>query len=291
MADFLRRNRLLIYSFAFVIVSFQLMNLSIGNPQYPAYGAKVVDKIVSPFQKLYYEIFQSSKYYWEHYLWLINIESERDEYLARVKELEAQNSKLIEFENENTRLKTILNYTEQTNYKGILSTVIGRDPSNWVKTITIDKGSDAGFRNGLAVVDGNAVVGQIISTNSNTSRVLLVTDNSSAIDAILQNSRAQGTVEGMLETSKLKMRYVLKLKEFIPAVGERVIASGIDGVFPKGTVIGVVSKSESPANDLFQEIEIKPSIDISRLENVFVIIPQENMQSVIMPESNEVKIK
>jgi len=274
MAEFLRRHSLLLTTFGLLIGAFQLMSLSISNRALPQTGARAVDFVFLPFQKGYHEVFQSGKYLFNHYFWLLSVESERNELLSRVKELEAHNSRLMEYDSENKRLRRILNFSEQSGFSGVVSSVVGRDASNWVKSITIDRGSADGIREGLAVVDGNAVVGQTTTVNPHSSRVLLLTDNSSAIDAVAQSSRAVGTVEGGLGRSKLKFRYVLKLKEFQVNVGDRVIASGQDAVFPKGALIGVVSKVNPQASGWFQDIEVEPSVDVYRLENVLVLLPE-----------------
>ena len=107
-----------------------------------------------------------------------------------------------------------------------------------------------------------------------TSKVLLLTDSASAIDAVVQRNRAVGTAEGGLGRTSLRLRYVLKLKEFLIEPGDRVIASGLDGVYPKGALIGVVSSANPNAGGLFQEIEMQPSVDVYRLESVLVLIPE-----------------
>ncbi len=274
MAEFLRRHSLLLTTFGLLIGAFQLMSLSISNRALPQIGGRAVDFVFLPFQKGYHEVFQSGKYLFRHYFFLLNVESERNELLSRVKELEAHNSRLMEYDSENKRLRSILGFSEESGFSGVVASVVGRDASNWVKSITIDRGSSDGLREGLAVVDGNAVVGQTTTVNPHSSRVLLLTDNSSAIDALAQSSRAVGTVEGGLGRSALKFRYVLKLKEFLVNVGDRVIASGQDGVFPKGSLIGVVSKVNPQASGWFQDIEVEPSVDVYRLENVLVLLPE-----------------
>lgn len=276
MAEFLRRHSLLFTSIALLICSFQLMSLSVSNRAVPQYGARMVDTIFSPVEKGYHEVYQSTRYIWNHYFWLLDVETERNELMNRVKELEAHNSRLMEYDSENKRLRRILDFTDRSGYSGAVATVIGRDPSNWVKTITIDRGSADGLRAGLAVVDGNAIVGQTTAVGERSSRVLLLTDNSSAIDALAQSSRAVGTAEGGLGRSSLRLRYVLKLKEFQVNIGDRIIASGLDGVYPKGALIGVASKVNPQAAGLFQEIEVEPSVDVYRLENVLVLIPERS---------------
>ncbi len=274
MAEFLRRHSLHLTSLALLVCSVQLLNFSVSNPAIGRAGTRVIDSAIVPIEKAYYEAFQSVRFLWARYVWLVGVEEERNELQRRVRELEAHNSRLMEFDTENRRLRAMLRFSDKSGLRGVAAAVIGRDPSNWVSTITIDRGSDDGLRPGLAVVDGNAVVGQLTTVTRSSGRVLLITDSTSAIDAIIQSSRANGTVEGGLGAEGLNLRYVLKLKELTVNVGDRVIASGLDGVFPKGLLIGVVKNASATTSGLFQEIEVRPSIDVHHLENVLVIVPE-----------------
>ena len=259
------------------------MSASINNRALPQFGASFVSAVLAPLEKLHVEASQSLRYLWRHYLWLIDVETERNQLLERTKELEAHNSKLMEYESENKRLRKLLQFSEYSKQNGVVATVIGRDPSNWVKTITIDRGTDDGIRPGLAVVDGNAVVGQTIAASSHSAKVLLLTDNSSAIDAIVQSSRVSGIAEGGLQRNMLRLRYVEKSNEVVVQPGDRVIASGIDGVFPKGTLIGVVHQVDSQVPGMFQSIEVQPSVGLKRLENVLVILPEKSSNEAFEP--------
>lgn len=274
MTEFLRRHSLSLTSFVLFASAVQLLNLSVANPGLGRAGTRFVDGLLVPLEKTYYEAFQSVRFFWSRYLWLIGVEEERNELQRRVKELEAHNSRLMEYDTENRRLRAMLRFSEKSGMRGVAAAVVGRDPSNWVSTLTIDRGSDDGLRPGLSVVDGNAVVGQLTSVTRSSGRVLLVTDSTSSIDSIVQSSRASGTVEGGQGAEGLKLRYVLKLKEFAVNVGDRVIASGLDGVFPKGALLGVVKSVDPSSAGLFQEIELRPSVDVHHIENVLVIIPE-----------------
>ncbi|MFN8391645.1 MAG: rod shape-determining protein MreC [Bdellovibrionota bacterium] len=274
MAEFLRRHSLMLTAIALFLCSMQLMSLSVSNRSLSHSGIKFIDSVLVPLEKGYHEVLQSGKYVWNHYFYLLNVEAQRNELDKRVRELEALNSRLLEYDSENKRLRSILNFAEYSGYNGVVASVVGRDPSNWVKSVTIDRGTADGLRPGLAVVDGNAIVGQTTAVNAHSARVLLLTDNSSAIDALAQTSRAAGTAEGGFGRESLRLRYVLKIKEFQVNIGERVIASGMDGVFPKGSLIGVVSKVNPNSSGLFQEITVEPSVDVYRLENVLIVIPE-----------------
>lgn len=276
MPEILRRQKLLLTVLGLVLLAGQLMSSSIDNDKLPRMGSVVISAVLSPLEVIHHELTLSVRRVWQHYIWLQGVEEERNSLSVRMKEIEAQNSKLIEFEEENRRLKDLLNFRERTSSNGVLATIVGRDPSNWVKTVTINRGTEDGLRPGLAVVDGNAVVGQTISVNQYSAKILLLSDNTSAIDAIVQNSRAQGTVEGAFE-KKLFLRYVLR--EYPVSPGDRVVASGLDGVYPKGTLIGVVTTVEPANNGLFQNIELQPSTDLNRLETVLVLLPGEASKS------------
>jgi len=268
MADFISRHSLFITSLALLICSFQLMRASIENRDLPQIGGRVVNSVMDPVEDLNHEIFESVRYLWKHYIWLLDVETERNDYFDRIKALEAQNSRYIEYENENRRLRSLLSFAQGSERGGIAASVVGRDPSNWIQTVKIDRGSDEGIRSGLPVVDGHAIVGQTTVVGGGSSKVLLLTDHASAIDAIVQRSRAPGIVEGTGKES-LSFRYVLKDDEV--EVGDRVIASGLDGVFPKGTLIGVVTSARVDVIGLFQEIELEPSVNLRKLENLLVL--------------------
>ncbi len=274
MVGFFRRHSIAITAFMLFLVSLQLMSLSVANRALPRSGGRWLANISAPAEKGYHELAQLLQYFWQHYFYLIHIEEERDDLVARIKELESRNSRLTEYESENRRLKNLLRFSERSSLNGIVASVIARDSSNWISTITIDRGSDDGLREGLAVVDGNAIVGQTTAVGKKASKVLLLTDNTSAIDAIVQTSRAEGTIEGGANGAMLQLRYVLKLKEFAVSPGDRVIASGLDGVYPKGTLIGIVHTVDVTGGGLFQEIDVQPSVDIFRLENVLVLISE-----------------
>ncbi len=272
-SDFISRNSVPLCSLFLLAVSMQLMSASSRNPKIANSGALVIDTVLVPLEKGYHEVSESTKYLWTHYVWLLDVENERNSLLDRVKELEALNSRLMEHQRENDRLRGILQFSNTTSQQGVVATVVGRDPSNWIQTITIDRGADQGIAIGMAVVDGNAIVGQVTSVTAGSSKVLLLTDSTSAIDAIVQSSRATGIAEGGMHGGLLRLRYVERLQEIPVRAGDRVIASGLDGVYPKGTLIGVVHRTDESKGGLFQFIEVAPSADLRRLENVLVIAP------------------
>jgi rod shape-determining protein MreC len=289
MADFIRRHSLLLTTALLLIASFQLMSASIKHAELPRYGGEVLHRVLSPFQLMHSRSLESINHVWQRYIWLIHAQEERDEMALRLKHLEAQNSRLLEYQSENERLGSLLNFSQQTGLNGVAATVIGRDASNWIRTITVDRGTEHGVQVGQPVVDGEAIVGQTTVATNESAKVLLLTDQSSAIDSIVQRSRATGVIEGT-GGSILKMRYVLKEASVQP--GDRIIASGLGGVFLKGTLIGVVTSVVTPQGGLFHEVLVKPSMDQRRLENVLVVtddvpkplLKQQEAEQKALPE-------
>lgn len=271
MAEFLRRHRLGLSCVLLLAASFQLTSTSIARPRFAQFGSSLVGAALAPFTKIYQQSTSSVQSVWERYIYLVGLSKESGVLHQRLAALEARNSQLLEVEHENERLRQLLNFSVVSGVTGVTATVIGRDPSNWVRSITIDRGRNSGLRPGLSVFDGHGVVGQVISVTSESAVVLLLTDSSSAIDSLVQGSRGVGIVEGRGDETLL-LRYFLK--DYEVQVGDRVIASGLDGVYPKGALVGVVTLVRPDSSHLFQYVELTPVIDVRRIENVLVQIPE-----------------
>jgi len=165
------------------------------------------------------------------------------------------------------RLERLLDYREATGYTMIAAGVIGHDASGLYRTLLIDRGSSAGVEHQQAVLAPDGVVGRVIKVFPHSSLVLLLTDRSSGIDAIVQRTRDQGVVQGR-GGSGCELKYLDRSAEV--EVGDYVVTSGMGGRFPKGVWIGQVS-GVNRGGDLFQSVDVRPSADLERLEEVWVV--------------------
>ncbi len=210
---------------------------------------------------------------------------------AQVKELEAQLNKLTvdavrvrELETENSQLREQLAYKQanpdfaliggtilERNANPDLARVISQDPSNLVKYVTVDQGRVEGVSVGMPAATPAGLVGRISEVGAHWSRILLITDPSSAVNAVIQSSRATGVVQGLLGDSRdyLVMKYLPQGESV--KVNDLVLTSGIGGRFPKRLVIGQVVQVNKRDTDLFQETFIKPSVDFNRLEFLLIV--------------------
>jgi rod shape-determining protein MreC len=153
------------------------------------------------------------------------------------------------------------------------ASIIGEDGSPWFKTLVVDRGAADGFSDGMPVLAAEGVVGQVIKVSANSSRVLLVTDHASAIAAVVQRSRARGVVRGA-GSGRLSLEF--SMKEDDVKVGDQILTSGIGGIFPKGVPIGEVTMVKKGEYGIFQIVEVRPSVMLSRLEEVLVLARKPN---------------
>ena len=166
---------------------------------------------------------------------------------------------------ENLRLNKTFAFKERLPYRTLGARVIGRDASNWYKSLQIDRGAADGLRPDLAVLNADGLIGKITAVTRAEARVLLLTDPSCKASALVQSSREPGVVAGM------EMTYVDRRAKINP--GEAVITSGFGGVFPKGIFIGTIIKGRlDPQTGLYQTLELKPAVNYRRLEEVVVIL-------------------
>jgi rod shape-determining protein MreC len=189
---------------------------------------------------------------------------------AEVDQLSQEAVLVAELQRQNAELQSELGVRQtDPQFQWITARLIGFDPSNLIQAIIIDHGSRDGIADGMTVFTPRGLVGQVIQTTANTSKVLLVTDVSSSTDALIQSSRAKGVVSGS-RTGQLIMTYIpqgVKVQ-----TGDRVVTSGIGGVFPEGILIGTVTDVRQNDVDLFQSAQLEPAVDLGQLESVMVIV-------------------
>ena len=203
-----------------------------------------------------------------HYIPMVksrrDLDRQNRELRAENETLRQQVRALGEAGRENARLTHLVNLTQHTGFKTIGARVIGRDAGNWWKSIQIDRGSNDGLRENLPVLNADGLIGKIVKVTRGEARVLLIADPNCKASAMLQDSRLPGVVAGT------QMTYVDRNAKIAP--GEKVITSGLGGIFPKGVLIGTVVKAELNRQGMYQDVEIRPAVDFRRLEEVVVIL-------------------
>ena len=213
----------------------------------------------------------------------------------RNEELESQNVGLLlenvrlkEIEHEAVLLRDLLNFTQispslEIQGARVVGRVIGRDPSNLKRYITLDVGQEEGIERNMPVVTDQGLVGRISEVGNGWSRVLLIIDVSSSVQSITQSTRASGLVQGQADGS-LVMRAIGQGETI--SVGDTVFTSGLGGNFPRQILIGQITEVERKDYELYQSAVVQPTVDFDHLEAVLVITGFEAIEET-EPEEEE----
>lgn len=211
---------------------------------------------------------------WHGYIALIHVRRENKVLREELDRSININQEYREAMAENIRLRKLLKVKEEIKPPTLTAQIIGRDPSLWFRTLTIDRGTQDGIEKGMPVVAVEGVVGQILETSRSTSKVLLAHDPNSAVNALIQKNRVQGIVKGEGSQS-YDMLYILKNADV--EEGDLIITSGLGGSFPKGIPVGNVSSVIKTKRGMFQNITVTPSVNFSQLEYLIVILQQDSL--------------
>jgi rod shape-determining protein MreC len=252
----------------FIIINISL--LSFVRSRYGSFGlGRGAIIIIAPFQKAVATSTGFARNIWNHYFLVVSVAKENDRLRKALRYADAQKNQWREMEFANYRLRKILQFKKKVQNRVLAAEVTGRDPSFWFKAVMIDKGKFDGLKKGMPVIIPEGIAGHIAEVTSHYSKVLLIFDQNSAIDAFVQRTRARGIIKGET-TGRCLLKYVLQKHDI--RVGDIVVSSGLDGVFPKGLRIGYVSEVVKRTSGIFQEVKVTPYVDFDKLEEVLVIL-------------------
>jgi rod shape-determining protein MreC len=270
---FSKQTALIVGLIALVTSSILLLAVSSRRP-YPAEGSgRFAIAVVAPFQKKIDQTTRFMKSIWYNYFFLIQVAEENERLREQAQHFTALKYKHEEVLQANTRLRLLLELGPEVQRPVLAAQVIGKDPSPWFQTIMVDKGRAQGVEIALPVVNAQGIVGLVVEVTERYAKVMLITDPKSAVDALVQKSRARGIIKGGT-AGYCVFNYVLRHHDL--NVGETVVSSGMDGVFPKGLPIGHVAAINKADYGIFQEVTIHPFVDFERLEEVLIILTKES---------------
>ncbi len=252
-----------------IVAGIIFLSIAVRNPSLSSGAKKIAIAFLGPFQGSATQVVRSARNVWKHYFSLVSTAKENDR-LKKELSLAVKHDNLYkETKLSNERLRKLLNFKKSKLDKVVAAEVISKDPSTWFKTIIIDKGEADNVSKGMPVVVHEGIAGQIVDTSPFYSKVLLIIDQNSAVDALVQRSRATGIIKGR-STGYCVFDYVLRKHDV--HTGDIVVTSGLDGVYPKGLRIGHITEIVRRNSGMFQEVTVEPFVDFEKLEEVLIVL-------------------
>jgi len=266
--SFLWRNRVLLTSGVLLILSLHLISTGVHPGDLAARPQSAILEIVSPVDAAFTRLSEGASSLVGDYLDLLNVRKENTHLRIELARVKSDQARLAELEVENRHLGELLELKDALGTNAVAANVIGSDATGLSRTLILASGTSDGLRTGMAVLANQGVVGKIIAISQHASRVLLIDDHNSALDGFDQRSRARGIVAGMVDDG-LILKYADRSQDI--RSGDTIVTSGLDGIFPRGLLVGTVQSVHREGPGLFLAVRITPAVDFRELEQVLIV--------------------
>ncbi len=268
MLKLIKQYRFYLILLLFLLIPLLSIDTVNRSPRdYRAYD-RIALAITTPFEIAIHWTLDSVFGIYQNYLALWNTRNENRSLIDENRKLVNTILNLRELEQENVRLRDLLQFKETYKVDTVLARIIAKDVSTEFRTLRINRGSSSGIEPNMAVINAEGVVGRILRVSEDTADVVSVLDPLSAIDSYILRSRVRGIVEGLTDTL-CQLKFALRVDDIQP--GDILLSSGLGGNFPKGVPVGTVIKVTRKSYGITQKVEVKPSVDFSKVEEVLVV--------------------
>ena len=231
--------------------------------------------VFDPFERSLKGITDATTRAWRTYGGLWRAQQENRDLRRELATTRSQLQQVAEYEKESDRLRRLLDFKARTPFQTVAAEIIALSPGASSNPILIDKGTDHGLVPDLAVITPVGVVGKIISVYHHDSQVLLITEPSSGVGAMLARSRTQGVLKGV-GNNLCQLDYVMNEESVSP--GDALVTSGLDQIYPKGLPVGTVLKVGD--GNIYKSIVVRPAAELNSLETVLVVLKGSTEQEM-----------
>jgi rod shape-determining protein MreC len=231
--------------------------------------------LITPLERAVVWTQNSAGNLWHSYIYLRGVRAENRDLKQQIEQMRLEQVRLSEDAAQARRLQALLAFKEQYILKTVAAQVIGSSGSDLSRIAYIDKGEDDGVKREMAVITTNGIVGKVVEVFPSTSKILLINDQSSGVGVMLEKTRLQGVLRGTA-SGEVTVDHIMSDEQVL--AGETLLTSGGDQIFPKGLPVGTVMKVGT-AKDLFLNIQVKPGANLSKLEEVLVVVQKEQRQA------------
>ena len=265
---FFKNYRTIIFVGVIFAAALILLSYSLKYDSSTSFVKKIVLEAAAPVQKILNASIEGVSNAWMRYIHLVGLEADNRILKNKIAVLQTELILYKEGYLEAQRLQKILSLQNDYHHSNITARVIGREQAALSKTFWINKGSAHGLKSGMPVIVPPGLIGRLTDVSWHSSKVLLLIDENSNVDALIQRTRVQGIVRGAGSRGCV-VRYISKIQDV--KEGDVIMTSGMSNIFPKGLLIGTVSHVDHRDVGLFLKIRVTPFVDFSTLEEVLIL--------------------
>jgi len=262
------KERLLLVTIPLLILHLVFLSLQIEGPAGTLLFKTWTLTAQAPIITVSSAVTSGIQHVWTSYVWMVGARAENRQLRETVNRLSLLNSSYEQVRQENERLRRLLSLNERHSFKTIGARVVARTPSFLSNVLYIDKGSADGVAIDKPVLSGDGIVGRIVLVSKHQSQVQLITNPDASVGVMLERTRTPGVLSGSGDFL-LDLNYIGNAEKV--EVGDIVLSSGLDGMFPQGLAIGKVADSKK-GRGVFRSIKVQPFMDFMRIEEVSVIV-------------------
>jgi rod shape-determining protein MreC len=276
MQAFVSRHRAFFLLLAVMVAQLLLLSVQITRNQDVRLIQVWAVEGFEPFERSIHWTVNKTTGTWRDFAGLWGAQKQNQELRAELATARAQALEFSEKAAEADRLRALLDFKNQLSFQTVAAEVIASSPGERSNAVYIGKGTDSGLSADLAVITPTGIVGKVIAVFPHSAQVLLITDPSSGVGCVLDKSRVQGVLKGTGQ-NMTHLHYVMNDRPV--SVGELVLTSGLDQIYPKGLPVGMVARA-TPGN-IYKDIVVTPATQLDRLETVLVVTRIEPANSKI----------
>jgi rod shape-determining protein MreC len=284
---FFKRYRDVIISVILLVLPFLFLNSNLKNPDDLNALDRLLLQISAPIQWAAAAMANTASDIWDRYIYLVETRSENERLRRENSRLRDENRSFQEVQAESRRLEKMLGFRETFEGELLSARVIAKDTNRFFRVVRlrIDR-TEAEVRPGMPVLTYDGLVGQIERTWGRFADVRMIIDTASSVDVLVQRTSSRGTLRGTgdLDRYACRVEYLRRTDEV--RVGDLVFTSGAGRRFPPAILVGRISSISKRSSGLYQEIEVTPAVDLSHVQEVFVLTtpPRVDLDDSGQPE-------
>ncbi|MHB8137785.1 MAG: rod shape-determining protein MreC [Smithellaceae bacterium] len=273
---FLKNYRTVIFVGAIIVAALILLSYNLRYDSGPNVLKSLVLEAAAPVQKLFNSAIKGVENAWMRYVHLVGVEEDNRDLKNKIAGLQAQLVLYKEAYQEAERLKKLLSLQDSYRHRFVAARVIGKEQAALSKTLWINRGNAHGLKPGMPVLVSPGLIGRLTDVSWHSSKVLLLIDENSNVDVLIQRTRVQGIAHGAGSRGCV-VRYISKNQDV--KKDDVVVTSGLSNIFPKGLLVGKVSHVERMDVGLFLNIQVAPFAEFAELEEVMVLVAEQQEES------------